>query len=179
MSFDPSLNQQNANEIPSFDFLKPAECKVGIVMSKFNREICVAALGSCVEKLERMGVRRSNIVLHTVPGALEIPVVMQAMATNLQLDAMVAIGCVIRGETYHFELVSDMSARGIMEVSLEHCIPIANGIITVENMDQAIARKDIKGAEAATAALCALDEIMASEHGKMTQSGGLDAFLNQ
>ncbi len=123
--------------------------RLGIVHSRFNGEICEMLLAAARAELERLGAE-SEVV--SVSGALEIPLALQWMAQSGRFDALVAIGAVIRGDTYHFEVVANESARGVMDVALEFGIPVANGILTTENETQARARKD-KGAEAVRAAL--------------------------
>lgn len=124
--------------------------RLGIVASRFNEEICVPLLERAKAEAARLGV--SELIVESVPGALEIPIALQWMAQSGRFDALAAIGAVIRGETYHFEVVSNESARGVMDVALEFGIPVANGILTTENEEQARARLD-KGAEAVRAAL--------------------------
>lgn len=119
---------------------------VGIVMSRFNQDICEALLTACVAELRRLGVQDDDIEIATVAGALEIPLVLQNMAQSDRYDALIALGAVIRGETYHFEVVSNDSCRAVMEVQLDTGIPIANGILTCENDEQAHARTREKGA---------------------------------
>lgn len=126
---------------------------VGIVMSRFNPDICEALLTACTAELTRLGVAESAMEIATVPGALEIPLVLQTMAQSGRYNALVALGAVIRGETYHFEVVSNDSCRGVMEVQLDTGIPIANGILTCEDDDQALARTQQKGADCAQAAV--------------------------
>lgn len=126
---------------------------IGIVMSRFNIDASEGLLGACMEELIQRGVDESNIVLATVPGALEIPLALQKMALTDQFDALVALGAVIRGDTYHFEVVSDQSTNGVATVQLDTGIPIANGILTTDNDDQALARMSQKGAEAARVAI--------------------------
>ena len=132
---------------------------VGVVMSRFNPEACEGLLSACVSELQRLGVDAEDIEIVTVPGALEIPLVLQTMAQTGRFDALIALGAVIRGETYHFEVVSNESARGIMALTLDG-LAIGNGILTVENEEQALARADKtrkdKGGEAAKAALAML-----------------------
>ncbi|MCW5626730.1 MAG: 6,7-dimethyl-8-ribityllumazine synthase [Burkholderiales bacterium] len=125
---------------------------VGVVMSRFNQPVCEALLDGCVNELIALGVARDAIRVVTVPGALEIPVVLQHMASTGQYDALVALGAVIRGETYHFEVVSDQAAAGILRVQLDTGVPVANGVLTTEDDAQAEARIG-KGAEAARAAV--------------------------
>ena len=122
-------------------------------MSRFNIDASEGLLGACMEELIQRGVDESNIVLATVPGALEIPWALQKMALTDQFDALVALGAVIRGDTYHFEVVSDQSTNGVATVQLDTGIPIANGILTTDNDDQALARMSQKGAEAARVAI--------------------------
>ena len=127
--------------------------KVGIVLSRFNSEVGEGLLKACEGKLLALGVAADDITLATVPGALETPVVLQEMANSEKFDALIALGAIIRGETYHFEVVSNESARGVSEVQLQYGVPVANAILTTENDEQALARIDVKGAEAAEVAI--------------------------
>jgi 6,7-dimethyl-8-ribityllumazine synthase len=129
------------------------DLRVGIVTARFNADICDGLRSACVAELEKLGVAAGNIRLASVPGALEIPLILQSMAQSRQYDALVALGAVIRGETYHFEVVSNDACRGVMDVQLETGVPIANGILTVENDDQALARMAEKGRDCARAAV--------------------------
>lgn len=131
--------------------LAGAGLRIGIVMARFNKDIGEGLLSGCCHELRRLGV--SGITLATVPGALEIPLTLQTMAQSGKFDALVALGCVIRGETYHFEVVSNESSRGVTDVQLTTGIPIANAILTVENDDQAEVRMLQKGTEAAQCAV--------------------------
>jgi 6,7-dimethyl-8-ribityllumazine synthase len=124
---------------------------IGIVMARFNRDIGEGLLSGCCHELRRLGV--TDITLISVPGALEIPLTLQTLAQSGKYGALVALGCVIRGETYHFEIVSNESARGITDVQLNTGIPVANAILTVENDGQAEVRMVQKGAEAAQCAI--------------------------
>lgn len=126
---------------------------IGIVQSRFNPEVCEGLLASCRSRLVQLGVSEDDITLATVPGALEIPLVLLHMADSEKYDALIALGAVIRGDTYHFEVVSNESARGVGDVQLSCGVPIANAILTTENDDQALARISVKGAEAAEAAI--------------------------
>ena len=137
--------------------LKGAGLRIGIVWSRFNEEIVRQLLTACDKQLVELGVAASSIDVVSVPGALEIPVVLQSLALERRgfgrrYDALIALGAVIRGETYHFDVVSNESARGILDVQLETGVPVANGIITTENDEQAVARIS-KGAEAARVAV--------------------------
>lgn len=123
--------------------------RIGVVHSRFNEEICNALLETARAELKKAGAEAEFVA---VAGALEIPLALQWLAQSHRFDALVAIGAVIRGETYHFEVVSNESARGIMEVALESGLPVANGILTVDTEEQALARKD-KGAEAVRVAI--------------------------
>ncbi len=127
--------------------------RVAIAMSRFNLDVGEGLLGACTAELKRLGVRDQDLLIVTVPGALELPLVLKQLAESGRYDALVALGCVIRGETYHFEIVSDESARGIGQVQLATGIPVANGVLTTENDDQALARMQQKGADAAQAAV--------------------------
>ena len=133
--------------------LNGAGLRIGIVMSRFNLPVCEGLLSACVDELKRLGVADADMTIANVPGALEIPLVLQTMAQSGSFDALVALGAVIRGETYHFEVVSNDSCRAIMEVQLDTGVPIANGILTCENDDQAEVRMQPKGADCAQAAV--------------------------
>ena len=130
-----------------------ASRRVGVVLSRFNPEIGDGLLASALRGLSDAGVVDEDIVVVTVPGALETPLVLQRMAQSGDFDALVAVGAVIRGETYHFDIVANESARGIAEVALQFGIPIGNGILTCDTDEQARARMQTKGYEAAQAAL--------------------------
>jgi len=127
--------------------------RIGIVQSRFNPEVCEGLLGACRERLVQHGVAESDITLATVPGALEIPLTLLHMAESERFDALIALGAVIRGDTYHFEIVANESARCVNEVQLACGVPIANGILTTDNDEQAIERMLVKGGEAALAAI--------------------------
>ena len=127
--------------------------KVGLVSSRFNAPIVKDLLNSCVNKLKLEGISTNHIIQKEVPGALEIPLVVNAFALSKRFDALIGVGAVIRGETYHFEVVSDQSAFGLMQVQLHHNIPVINAIITTNSGDEASARTKIKGEEAALAAI--------------------------
>jgi 6,7-dimethyl-8-ribityllumazine synthase len=126
---------------------------IGIVMSRFNPDIGEGLLAACAAELMRLGVGASDVEIATVPGALEIPLALQTLAQTKRFDALIALGAVIRGETYHFEVVSNDSCHGLMEVQLDLGIPIANGILTCENDDQALARVRQKGSDCAQASV--------------------------
>ncbi len=126
---------------------------IGIVQARFNAGITNALAAACKSELLALGVPEKNITLVQVPGALEIPVALMAMADKLKFDALIALGCIIRGETYHFELVANESGAGVSRVGLDHQIPIANAILTTENLGQAIARQTDKGRDAARVAV--------------------------
>jgi 6,7-dimethyl-8-ribityllumazine synthase len=127
--------------------------RIGIIQSRFNPEIGEGLLGTCRAALIKHGVNESNITLATVPGALEIPLALLNMAESTQFDALIALGAVIRGDTYHFEIVANESARQINEVQLACGVPIANAILTVDTDQQAIERMHTKGGEAALVAI--------------------------
>ncbi|MDD3883806.1 MAG: 6,7-dimethyl-8-ribityllumazine synthase [Gallionella sp.] len=129
--------------------LNGAGLRIGIVQSRFNSEVCEGLLAACRAQLVAHGVAEDDITLASVPGALEIPLVLLRMAESGQYDGLVALGAVIRGDTYHFEVVSNESARGVGDVQLASGIPVANAILTTDNDDQAIARMNVKGGEAA------------------------------
>jgi 6,7-dimethyl-8-ribityllumazine synthase len=124
--------------------------RLGIVASRFNEELCEGLLQSATAEAARLGVKR--LVVEKVAGALEIPLALQWMAQSGRFDCLAAVGCVVRGDTYHFEVVANESARGLMDVALEFGIPVANGILTTDDESQARARLG-KGAEAVRVAL--------------------------
>ncbi len=126
---------------------------VGIVQARFNEGITNALYEACHAELLALGVQEKNITRVTVAGALEVPLMLQAMAERDEYDALIALGCVIRGETYHFELVCNESAAGVTRVALDTHTPIANAILTVENVAQAVARQEEKGRDAARVAI--------------------------
>lgn len=127
--------------------------RVGIVRSRFNENVTGGLLKACLAELARLQVPASQITQVEVPGALEIPLALQWLARSGKYDALVALGCVIRGETYHFELVANESAAGVTRVSLDDDIPVANAILTTENLTQATVRQIEKGRDAARAAV--------------------------
>jgi len=130
-----------------------AGLRIGIVVGRFNSDIGEGLLSSCTAALTQYGVNKQDIRIATVPGALEIPLALQTMARSGHYDALIALGAVIRGETYHFEIVSNESCAGLTRVQLDTGVPIANGILTTEDDDQAIARMAQKGADCALTAV--------------------------
>lgn len=124
--------------------------RLGIVSSRFNEDIAAQLVARAKAEAARLGV--TQVVIESVPGALEIPLALQWMAQSGRFDALVAVGAVIRGETHHFEIVANESARGVMDVALEYGVPVANGILTTDDERQAEARLD-KGAEAVRVAV--------------------------
>jgi 6,7-dimethyl-8-ribityllumazine synthase len=146
------------DDIEEFDpDLKGSGMRIGIAMSRFNIDVSEGLLGGCTAELKRLGVRGADMQIVTAPGALELPLILQTMAQSERFDALVALGCVIRGETLHFEIVSQESARALIELSVRRGIPIGNGILTVDTDAQAWARarpeEGDKGGDAARAAL--------------------------
>jgi len=127
--------------------------RIGIVVGRFNEEVGERLLEACTAKLLEHGVQPDDIRVVTVPGALEVPLVLQKLAAGDHYDALIALGAVIRGETYHFEIVSNESASGITAVALDTGVPIANGILTTENDEQALERVAQKGIDCALAAI--------------------------
>lgn len=126
---------------------------IGIVRARFNDAVTRKLEEACVAELGVLGVAAKHITRVEVPGALEIPLVLKALADSDEYDALVALGCVIRGETYHFELVANESAAGVTRVALDHLVPIANAILTVDTEAQAWARAEEKGRDAARVAV--------------------------
>lgn len=133
--------------------LDGADLRIGIVQARFNEDVCHGLISACLAELKHLGVADEDILHVTVPGALEIPLALQKMAETMQFDALIAIGAVIRGETYHFELVSNESGAGITRVGLDAGIPIASAVLTTENDEQAEARMEEKGTDAARVAV--------------------------
>ena len=135
------------------DKLTGKKLRIGIVQARFNESITNTLAESAMGELKALGVHPDHITRVFVPGALEVPVALQAMAESDRFDALIALGCIIRGETYHFELVANESGAGVSRVSLDYQLPIANAIITTEDMAQAIARQTEKGVDAARVAV--------------------------
>jgi len=126
---------------------------IGIVQARFNLDITNALAQACLAELQSLKIPADNINHVQVPGALEVPVALQALAQTLRFDALIALGCIIRGETYHFELVANESGSAITQLALDHGLPIANAILTTENLPQAVARQTDKGRDAARVAV--------------------------
>ena len=145
------------NDSATLDFtdrrMNGKKLTIGIVQARFNTAITDALAQSCRAELMALGVQERNIDLVQVPGALEVPVALMAMAEKLKYDALVALGCIIRGETYHFELVANESGAGVSRVALDYQLPIANAILTTEDLAQAQARQTDKGRDAARVAV--------------------------
>jgi 6,7-dimethyl-8-ribityllumazine synthase len=135
------------------DRLDGSKLVIGIVQARFNESITNALAQACREELESLHVQPRNIDHVFVPGALEVPVALQAMAEKGGYDALIALGCIIRGETYHFELVANESAAGVTRIALDYQLPIANAVLTTENLAQAVARQTEKGRDAARVAV--------------------------
>lgn len=133
--------------------LNGAGLRIGIVMSRFNQDVGEGLLSACTAALTKHGVRASDVLIVTVPGALEVPLALQKLANTGKYDALIALGAVIRGETYHFEVVANESAGGITTVALDTGVPVANGILTTDDDDQAAERMSEKGADCALAAI--------------------------
>ena len=126
---------------------------IALVQARFNESVTDALANACLSELAALGVEASNITHVTVPGALEIGCALQALAEHNEFDALIALGCIIRGETYHFELVANESGAAVTRISLDYQVPIANAILTVENVAQAEARQIEKGRDAARVAV--------------------------
>ncbi len=133
--------------------LNGKKLSIGLVQARFNEAVTDALAAACKTELLALGVLDENIDHVRVPGALEVPVALQAMAEGAKYDALVALGCIIRGETYHFELVANESGAGVSRVALDYQLPIANAILTTENLEQAIERQTDKGRDAARVAV--------------------------
>ena len=141
----------------SIDTIAPdldgSDLRIGIVQARFNSWAGESLLSSCLHELAELGVDEDEITVLTVPGSLEVPLVLATLAANGDFDALIGLGCVVRGETYHFEVVADQSAAGLARVALDHRVPVVNGILTTENEEQARARVVEKGAESARVAV--------------------------
>ncbi|GAA4000912.1 6,7-dimethyl-8-ribityllumazine synthase [Comamonas faecalis] len=127
--------------------------RIGIVQARFNENITGALAQACRDALQDLGVRDEDITHLLVPGALEVPSALQALAERDAYDALIALGCIIRGETYHFELVANESGAGVSRVALDYRLPVANAILTTEDLEQAVARQSEKGRDAAYVAV--------------------------
>ena len=127
--------------------------RIGIVQARFNEDVTDALAAACQTELAALGVASEDITHLRVPGALEVPVALQALAQRGGYDALIALGCIIRGETYHFELVANESGASVSRIALDHRLPIANAILTTENLEQAVARQTDKGRDAARVAV--------------------------
>ena len=143
---------QHANQGEAAN-LSGSSLSIGIVQARFNADLTGKLAQACLAELAALGVEPGNIRHVTVPGALEVPVALQALAETEDFDALIALGCIIRGETYHFELVANESGAGVSRVALDHTLPVANAILTVENEAQAWARAEDKGRDAARVAV--------------------------
>lgn len=144
------MKTADRGEAPNLD---GSGLSIGIVRARFNSAITQALTDACLAELAELGVEDKRITVVNVPGALEIPIALKALADSEDFDALIALGCVIRGETYHFELVSNECGAGISRVALDHQIAIANAVLTVENEAQATARALDKGRDAARVAV--------------------------
>jgi 6,7-dimethyl-8-ribityllumazine synthase len=135
------------------DRLNGKKLRLGIVQARFNAGVTDALAAACKAELRQLGVPDAHVDHVQVPGALEVPVALQAMAESAKYDALIALGCIIRGETYHFELVANESGAGVSRIALDYQLPVANAILTTENLAQAQARQDDKGRDAARVAV--------------------------
>lgn len=127
--------------------------RIGMVQSRFNEPVAQTLRDACLDELVSLGVAAEDIFVCTVPGALEVPVALQQLAAAGEFDALIAVGAVIRGDTYHFEVVSNESAAGVARVALDFNLPVANAILTTDTDEQAQVRAETKGAEAARVAV--------------------------
>ena len=137
----------------SAEQLDGKKLSIGIVQARFNASVTNALADACKQELVAMGVQEKNITHVLVPGALEVPCALQALAETEKFDALVALGCIIRGETYHFELVANESGAAVTRLALDYQLPIANAILTTENLEQAQVRQIDKGRDAARVAV--------------------------
>jgi len=158
------------------DFIAPdldgASLRVGIVQARFNEWAGQALLEACLAELRELGVDEEDVTHVSVPGALEVPLVLAKLAQTDDFDALIAIGCVIRGETYHFEIVANESASGVARVALDYGVPVVNGILTTDDEEQARVRVEEKGRDAARVAVEMANLVWAL--GEDGESGGDD-----
>ena len=133
--------------------LNGKKLRIGIVQARFNEAITNVLAAACKGELLALGVHEEHIDHIQVPGALEVPVALQSLAESAKYDALIALACIVRGETYHFELVANESGAGVSRVALDYQLPIANAILTTENFEQAVARQTDKGRDAARVAV--------------------------
>ena len=133
--------------------LNGRKLRIGMVQARFNEEITNALAAACKAELLALGVLEEHLDHVLVPGALELPLALQALAETAKYDALVALGCIIRGETYHFDLVANESGAGVSRIAMDYQLPIANAILTTENIGQAVARQTEKGRDAARVAV--------------------------
>jgi 6,7-dimethyl-8-ribityllumazine synthase len=133
--------------------LNGKKLRLAIVQARFNEDVTNALAAACKAELRQLGVPDAHVDHVQVPGALEVPVALQALAESAKYDALIALGCIIRGETYHFELVANESGAGVSRIALDYQLPVANAILTTENLEQAVARQHDKGRDAARVAV--------------------------
>ena len=133
--------------------LDGAELRIGVVQARYNSWAGEALLAACLRELANLGVDEDDVTVLTVPGALEVPLALATLASNGDFDALIALGCVVRGETYHFEIVAQQSAAGLTRVALDHRLPVVNAILTTDDEEQARTRVVDKGTEAARVAV--------------------------
>jgi len=133
--------------------LSGAGLRIAVVRARFNEPIGKALLDACLARLQALGVAAERITVASVPGALELPLALQTLAATSAYDALIALGAVVRGDTYHFEIVSNESAAGITQVQLDAGVPIANGVLTTDTEEQAMQRVQQKGGDCAEAAV--------------------------
>ena len=148
------MHEAKTGTLPSdHPHLDGSKLHIGVVRARFNTDVTDALLQACLTELRALGVADKHIRVVQVPGALEVPLALAALAEKMRYDALIALGCIIRGETYHFELVANESGAGVTRVGLDYRIPIANAILTTENLAQAQARQIDKGRDAARVAV--------------------------
>jgi len=133
--------------------LNGAELRIAVVRGRFNEAIGAGLLAACLKRLTALGVAPGRVTVVSVPGALEIPLALQQLAATGQYDALIALGAVVRGDTYHFEVVSNESAAGVTQVQLDAGVPVANGILTTDTEEQAMERVRQKGSDCAAVAV--------------------------
>ena len=126
------------------------ECTIAVITSRFNSHITAMLKEICIKTLAKYGVADDHLIVADVPGALELPFAATVLAHNDRVDGIIGLGCIMRGETTHYDIVSEQSARGLMDIQITHALPVINGILTVENEAQAIARIHQKATDAAT-----------------------------
>ncbi len=148
--------QRDIKKAKSQKLQAKSSARIGIVVSSYNSDITFPMRDGAIETLKKAGVKEKNIFIFTAPGGFEIPIICQKVIKSKKLSGVIAIGCVIKGDTDHYHFIAQESTRGIMDVMLKTGVPVTNAILTVDNLEQAKIRSEggmNKGIEAAQALL--------------------------